>query len=64
MATEIAGEHYGPPYRVTSTDPAVKALLEQVSRETYGRESARQGTAQTWWCSPATVRRVRELLDE
>jgi hypothetical protein len=65
MPTEIVGERLGPPIRITSTDEKVVTLLEQIERESYGREASRQGAApRTWWCSPATARIVEKVLGE
>lgn len=62
MATQIVGKDS--PFRITSTDEKVVALLEQVERYSYGREASRQGASKTWWVSPATVRIVEKVLAE
>jgi hypothetical protein len=64
VSTQIVGKQLGSRIRITSTDDEVITLLEQIARESYGREASRQGTSRTWWCSPATVRIVEEMLGE
>jgi hypothetical protein len=67
MATEtrIVGRGMGGiSTRISTSDPHVVELLIAAERASYGRECARQGSANTWWCGQKVVAAVEELLAE